>query len=363
MLTIKNLEVKIFNLDISPIITEMIINESIYGDLSGHISIEDGVNLLDNVINKQTVLYISYEYLKNPIEISFYVDGVTDVSITRSSKKYIIHLESVTKLVKSNTSLNEVYNGKSHEILTKVFNTLYDEGMLDVISKTSTGGKYIAPNIPSAEVIDVIYQNAYDNNHSSMFLYQRLIDGGVTRLESHHDVLENSFDDEFKLRNKLVTDKDSNSIGTSSSFTVTEDNDDILNKISMGVYGMSSDIFNVEDTTFAKESDGSGLVAVGVIRRGLYDSNTPLLNSSLSTIHHRASSAKFRMFNVNMVVTNVVSVPGLSVGHTINIQQGGGNVSGSSYDGEYLVAGITNKMTLDGGEMFYSQDYRLVRES
>ena len=363
MLSIKNLEVKLFNIDISPIITSMVINESVHGDLSGTISIHDGVNLVDNVINKQSVVNITYEYLDLPTEVSFYVNGVTDISISKSSKIYNIHLESINKLISSNNVLSETYTGSSSKILSNIYSTLYGKDSLKVISKTLTSGKYIAPNISSRKVIDIITQNAYDSNYSGMFLYQRLLDGGITRLESHHDILQNIFAGGFKIKEKVASISDSNSLGTSSNFFVKEDNNDILNKMQVGAYGLSADVLDISETSSTTFSNGTSISMLGVSRKDLYDTDTPLLRTSLFSTHKKSTFAKFRMFNVNMIVSDVVSIPGISCGYVIGIEQGGGDVSGSSYDGGYLVSGITHKMRLDGGEMFYSQDYSLVRES
>jgi hypothetical protein len=71
---------------------------------------------------------------------------------------------------------------------------------------------------------------------------------------------------------------------------------------------------------------------------------------------------KYRLFNTILMAADVVAVPGLGCGMTVNVEQGSGQISSTKTDGYYIVSDINHTYIMEDGKMQYSQNIGLVRE-
>ena len=117
------------------------------------------------------------------------------MKIDKQQKNYIIHVQSVHTPVFAQR-VNSMYSGTSDEIIEKVFKDISAEQAELIIDNTcDTSGRYIAPNITAREALGVLVNNAYDNEKTGMFLYERLVDKTALRLTSLSGMFNNNFVD------------------------------------------------------------------------------------------------------------------------------------------------------------------------
>ena len=383
MLDLYKLEVKIAKVDISGMILNMNILETIDGGVRGSFIVKDNINFYDTFIGHiQPEIRVKIRYIGTSCFNSFIGDGVSDMKITKLGKEYIIHFISWPTMNMSINQICQVYNGTSDEILTKIWlETMGRNLPLSIDSKAVTKGKYVVPNINSAKAIRNIVDNAYDEHYSAFCLYQRLWEGGITRFQSLYDMDKNYFYVEeligtntvlnkFVIKDSVVAADDNlsslDTVGTSNNFVLEDMNRGYSKKIGLGYYGKKISQIKLDQTkvTNLERKEITDIHATGYkISQSLYDNDTKSLFSSMvDPACQSAKNQKKRMYNQFLRVKDMNSVPFLGVGFSVEVDTGGSNISASRMDNRYVVAQINHKFILNDGKMQYGQDLGLIRE-
>jgi len=371
-LNLDSIRIEVGGKDISKMVTGVTLYESIFGLLRGAIAVKDGVNFFDNFIGSTLEeVNVAFSYIESEYNCGFQMDGISNMKIDKQQKNYIIHVQSVHTPVFAQR-VNSMYSGTSDEIIEQVFRDISAEQAELIIDNTcDTSGRYIAPNITAREALAVLVNNAYDNEKTGMFLYERLVDQTALRLTSLSGMFNNNFvdsgGDPVSVKSTSV-DMETNFVdivGTANSFELKEYNMDFIQKLEDGVYGEEVNVINLDETTrvnnVTKEYTSIPKTKFKLSNK-LYDENVKSIFSTRgdvavsSIVNH-----KIREFNTAMEVTGMVALPNLGVGMSIDIQLGGGNTSSSKQDGVYIIKHIQHNFTQDGGEYSYSQNLGLAR--
>ena len=391
MFNIDNLEIYIDNTDISALVTSMSLYESIHGNIKGTIHVEDKLNFFDLFFRglALTSVRIIYSYFDVPIEIILYVDGVTDQVINKQGKSYNVNLVSINNMNEATARICNSYSGTSNDILTALWKETHGEKIILVLdSETSSKGKYIVPNISARDAIRTVVNTAHDKNNTPMFLYQRLIDQGMTRFTSIDTMQNNKFlsahYDNFQIHSDEMTLDNttgvSSTIGSTMSFAMPDYNKNFIGKLSGGMWGQKITEVNVSETTNKvlppmettdveitkmklsknlysniEKADGPAGQITSYPQKSLFDPESLVSEEIIRNM-------KYRLFNTTLDASNVVAIPGVGCGMIINVAQGGGQVSITKTDGTYLIANINHRYIMDDGIMQYSQNIGLVRE-
>lgn len=391
MFNIDNFEVYIDNTNISSMCTSMSLYESIHGNIKGAIHVEDKLNFFDLFFRglAQTAVKISYTYFDVPTEIVLYVDGVTDQVINKQGKSYNLNLVSINNLNEATARICNSYTGTSNDILAALWQETHGEKIILVLdSETTSKGKYNVPNISAKNAIRNVVNSAYDKNSTGMFLYQRLIDQNMTRFTSIDSMQNNKFlsthYDNFYIHSTEMTKQGvteaSSTIGSTMSFTMPEYNKDFIKKLSGGMWGQKITEIDISETTnkvLTPMETTDVEITKFKISKNLYSNieeaagpagqTTSYPQKSLFDPHSVVSAEmimnmKYRLFNTNLMASDVVAIPGVGCGMLIDVAQGGGQVSITKTDGTYLIANINHRYLMEDGSMQYSQNIGLVRE-
>jgi len=356
------------------------IQENIHGDMEGRLSCHDAAGTLDSLIGTNSLIRIKFPYYGNEINVGFYLDGVKNVNFQTGYKEYIIKLTSINNMINSRMYLQKVYKGLSSDILKQLYEDVYgtDPAALKVLSSTETEGKYIAPNINPKTIQKLILLNSYGKGQSPMFLYQKLIDGGVATLESLHDMIDK--ENFISITDTTTGDEwtsNLGSIGIFESLQVEKSYTDNVKKTNQGYYGKTLNVYDVENTSFKKVIVGEApqaLTTNRIYRKNYYtEKDTPLLHNyeintdtlgevGLLNNVELAMLKRTNMFAIKVRTLNMSAVPVLSCGETVGlviqeIDTGSQHV----HNGSYLVAGITHKIIKQEKDFEYTQDLELVR--
>ena len=376
MFSISDFSVYIDSTDIGAMVTSMSLYESVHGNLKGTLFVEDKVNFFDTFFRGPTMtpIQIGYNYFELPLEITLYVDGVTNQVITKMGKSYNINITSINNLNESATRICNAYSGTSNDIIKNLWLETHGEDTILILdSDTASKGKYIVPNIPAAIAMSNVVNASYDKNYTGMFLYQRLADQGMTRFTSLYDMVNDQFMPDgrtpFLIHSEEVTLDSATSVaatvGSASSFTLTDYNKDFIRKLSGGMWGQKITEIALDETT-DKVLPEKEITDVEVIKmslsKNLFETEVSLFTPESLVQEEIIRNMKYRLFNTNLNVSEAVAVPGLGCGMVIEVLQGGSNISRTKTDGSYLVANINHTFIMDDGEMKYSQNMGLVRE-
>ena len=376
MLKLDDLIIEVQNKEIQGMVTGVTIYETVFGMLKGAIAVTDGMNFFDNFIGTSLCdVHFKFQYLnKSPIICSFYMDGISEMRIEKQVKKYIIHIESAY-VPSLSEHINAAFSGRSDEIIKSIFTEATKDvnAILECDTKTGTKGKYIAPNIPARDCLNVLVNNSYDVKQTGMFLYQRLFDNNIVRLTSLYDMLNNHFlnqkKDRVSIKNSLLSMDNvagMNTLGTSSKIRLKEYNMGMLKKIENGMWGEEINEIGLDETkrthNLTKEVTSISKTKFKLSDK-LYSDNVKSVFSTRGNItSSKVINHKRRVFNTVLEVNEMVALPNLGVGMSIDVELGGGNKSFSRQDGKYLISYIQHKFTQDSGDFMYSQDVGLVRE-
>jgi hypothetical protein len=380
MLKLQSLVVNVGGQDISAMVLNLTVFESIKGYIKGSFIVQDNINFYDTFIGiTQAPIQIQFEYLNILCTNVFYGNGISNMKIEKLGKIYTVHFISYTAMNDQLTMINNVYSGTSDNIIDKLFTESNNGNATLVIdSAADTKGRYVVPNIKAASALKHVVAKAYDTNNSGLCLYQRLYDQGVTRLTSLLDMAENYFfgDDEkiFNLTQRLAGASedsdglDSNDmVGTSASFELNEYYMNFTEKLADGNWGNKIQQVHLDETATKKfEVNERTDVSVTVYKTSidLYDDGVKSLFSlGVDPDSFAAKNQKKRVFGQYMNVLNVVAVPGLSAGFTVGLNQGGSNISSTKTDdNNYIIANINHRFMMNDGKFEYAQDIGLIRE-
>ena len=376
MFAISDFTVTIDNSDINAMVTTMSLYESIHGNLKGTLYVEDKINFFENFFRgpTQTSVKIGYSYFNVPLEIDFYVDGITDQKITKMGKTYHVNLISPNTLNEEVTRICNSYSGTSNDILSALWlETNGENNILSLDSETASKGKYVIPNISAKEAMRNVTNASYDKNYTGMFLYQRLIDEGATRFTSLGDMVKSFFKPDgkniFQIHSEEVTMDTAagvaGSVGSASSFTLTDYNKDFTRKLAGGMWGQKITEIALDETTdkVLPEKEYTNIEIVKFPTSAeMFETEVSLFSTESSVQEEMITNMKYRVFNTNLSVEEAVAIPGLGCGQAIDVAQGGSNISRTKADGPYLVANINHQFLMNDGEMKYSQNMGLARE-
>ena len=203
--------------DISGLVQDLTLFESIEGYVQGSIHVIDGDNFFDRVIGTKDTLVpitISFMYMDIEVQYFFQADGVSNMKINKSNKEYNIHLITLVEQGLKLVPINAAFSGASHEIAAGIFHeALANVGpYLYVDSKAITRGKYIVPNISAREALENVVDGAMDIHSTGFYIYQRLADSGKTRMGSLKHMAGNKFmkgpKEEFAIKGEIEVVKD-----------------------------------------------------------------------------------------------------------------------------------------------------------
>jgi hypothetical protein len=355
----------------------MSLYESIHGNIKGTIHVEDKLNFFDLFFRGITLssVRIIYNYFDVPIDILLYADGITDQVITKQGKTYNVNLVSINNLNEATSRICNSYSGTSNDILAALWGETHGEkNILILDSETTSKGKYIVPNISATNAIRNVVNTAHDKYDTPMFLYQRLIDHGMTRFTSINDMQNNKFlnniIDNFQIHSDEITQDKTNealsTIGSTTSFTMTDYNTDFIKKLSGGMWGQKITEVDISETTnkvLSPMETTDVEITKMKLNKNLYDSEVSLFDPVSLVSEEIITNMKYRLFNTSLMATNIVAIPGVGCGMIINVAQGGGQISRTKSDGTYLIANINHRYIMDDGKMQYSQNIGLVREA
>jgi len=392
MFKIDNFEVWIDGTNIAAMVTSMSLYESIHGNLKGTIHVEDKLNFFELFFRGITLtsVTIRYFYFDVPIDIFLYVDGVTDQVINKQGKSYNVNLVSVNNVNEATARICNSYNGTSNNILSAIWlETHGKKNVLILDSETTSTGKYIVPNISAKSAIRNVVNTAHDKHNTGMFLYQRLIDQGMTRFTSIYDMEHNKFlstvFDNFQIHsNEITQDRTtgvSETVGSTMSFAMPNYNTDFIKKLSGGMWGQKITEVNISETTNKvlppqeytdveitkmklsknlynniEKADGPAGQTTIYPQKSLFDPESLISEEIIRNM-------KYRLFNTDLFASNVIAIPGVGCGMIIDVAQGGGLISETKTDGIYLIANINHRYIMNDGDMEYSQNIGLVREA
>jgi len=383
MLNLYKLDVEIGKVDISNMILNMSILETIDGGVRGSFIVKDNINFYDTFIGHiQPEIKIKIKYLGTSCFNTFIGDGISDMKITKLGKEYTIHFISWPTMNLSIAQLCQVYSGTSDEILTKLWLEANGRTLpLSIDTRAVTKGKYVVPNINAAKAISNVVENAYDENYSAFCLYQRLWEGGITRFQSLYDMDKNHFYTEellgtythttkFVIENSLIASDNNlsslNTVGTSNQIVLEDMNRSYSKKLGLGYYGkkISQIKLDKSEITNLEAKEITDIHATGYkISQSLYDNDEKSLFSDIvDPACQSAKNQKNRMYNQFLRVRDMISVPFLGVGFSVEVDTGGSNISRSRMDNRYVVAQLNHKFILNDGKMQYGQDLGLIRE-
>ena len=389
MLNLQSLKVTVQNSDIAPMVLSLTMFETIKGNVRGSMSVQDHVNFMDTFISSSAhaPIQIQWQYQSYMFTNEFYIDGIEKMEISKLGKKYNIHFLAYTTMNSQIKKINDTYSGTGDEIIHKIFretNPVLKNAMFFKDSKSITKGRYVVPNITSAQAITNVVNSCYDINKSPLLMYQRVADEGATRLTSLRDMDESEFGiydlngvvtskTIFKLKAGLAgADEESDGldttteIGTVSKFVMDEFNTNFTSKIASGYYGSKIQQIGIDETT-TEDLSPAELTDIALtsfkLQNSLYDDD---VKSVFSTIcepeSHAAYNQKRRVFNMRMSAMATVAIPGLSCGFSIATDSGGSNRSSSKTDTKYIISSIQHRFTMMDGEFQYAQDISLIRD-
>jgi hypothetical protein len=355
--------------DITDLILNININESLYGDLSGHIEVVDGVAALDHYINSQSKVSIMFKYLNQTTKHMFVIDGIESIDISSNihKKTYVINLKSVNTFINSMNLISKSFKGKSTDIIKKIHDEFFTHDLLNIFNDSATIGTYISPNCSPKDAIDQILDQAYDSNNSPFFLFQRLIDEGQSILESldHIKAQEPFFEISPVIINKEKDLKPLSIIGQPENIIIHSDNIDTVHKISTGVFGKNIKQLDISNSGIIDDTYGIQIKSTSTLnpfRPDMYTNDVkPLLNSG-DLINVTRMNTILNLMDTQMVTAyHCVAIPGLSVGHIINLNISSNSIGSASssikFAGAYVVSDINHR--LDDGH--YTQTIELSR--
>ena len=386
MLNLQSLSLKVAGLDISEMVLSLTMFETIKGNIRGSFQVQDNINFYDTFIGHvQPLIKIKFKYIGISCTNNFYGDGINNMEISKLGKNYTIHFIAFPTVNMQITQINHVYSGLSHEIIKNIFKEANGKNnRLRIDSKAITKGRYVVPNIKAQTAIKNVLSSAYDDNDSSFCLYQRVYDRGATRLTSLHDMSENYFYENeligtnyieriFTIKNVLAgVDEESdglsslNTVGTSSSFNLKEFQMNFTAKLAAGQWGSTISHIYLDETKIV-DNPVTEITDPHITRyklsAKLYDNDVKsIFSTEPDPVCYAAQHQRARVWNQQLGIINVVAIPNIGVGFSVNIDQGGSNISSSRQDNQYIIANINHKFIKNDGKFEYSQDMGLIRE-
>lgn len=396
MKNLQGLHVKVHGQDIGGMVLSMTMFETIRGNIRGSMVIQDHINFMDTfmISAQQAPIKIEWLYEGHMFVNHFYADGIEKMEIDKLGKKYTIHFLAYATMNNQLAIINASFSGRGDEIIHKIFREanplplggigIYNEGRFFTDSKSINTGKYVVPNIKAADALTNVVNHCYDIHNSPILLYQRLCDQGATRLTSLHEMNNSEFrlytlngvvtqTTTYVLKASIVgatTDSDGldpdADMGTVSKFLMDEYNKNYVSKLASGYYGHKIQQISLDKTqtkTLPKAELTSIPSTTYKLQDNLYDNDAKsIFSTSCEPASYAAQSQKGRVFNMKMSAVDVVAIPGLACGYSIETESGRSNVNQSKTDTKYIISSIQHKFQMQDGKHQYSQDIQLIRD-
>lgn len=371
---VTNLKIGIVNDngDIDKDITDLVLNinitESLYGDLSGYLEIVDGIGALEEYINTQAKIIIDFTYLENKVQQQFIIDGVRHIDISSNihKKSYVINLKSINAVIDSMSLLSKAFVGKSTEIINKIYKEFFGE--LDIYGDSLTSGHYICPNISPKKAINRIISQAYDTNNNPFFLFERLGKNngcletlGFIKSQPVFFKVEPTITD-LKL-NEITSPLAT--IGQPSNIIIHSDNDGSTKKIAKGILGKNFNKLDLSNSGISNKKYGITTGAISIsspFRPDMYTNSVdPLLNSGDIMEVALMNTILSEMDQQLATAYQCIAIPNLSVGYIVDLVIGNNNVGisgvNSKFGGPCIVSKIIHR--IDAGD--YTQTIDLIK--
>jgi len=354
------------SIDITDMVLNVNITESLFGDLEGSIEVVDGVGLLDNNITNQNNIIIEFEYLKNKVQQKFYLDGVSSVDATTNltKKTYVINLKSINSLMDSMQLIAKSFKGKSSDIIKTIFDESFKSD-LKILSDSITKGSYIAPNISPSKAIKQIKSQAYDVNQNPFFLFQRLVDNKYDFLTSLSQIEKQTVSATINpvIQNSETVSKSLSNIGQPSNVVIHGYSDNQVYKTNNGVFGKNIVNTDISNSTITNEPYGASINATSktnILRTDMYDNSEPLLNNNDYINKCKMQTILNLLFDTRVTAYDCHAIPNIGVGNKIELllqknKQSQG-ISGK-FSGDYLISKIVHRIA----DNEYTQNIEMVR--
>jgi len=362
--------------NISGLVQDLTLFESIEGYVQGSIHVIDGDNFFDTVIGATDTLIpitISFVYLGVKVNYVFQADGISNMKILKSHKEYNIHLITLVEQALKLVPINAAFSGASHQVAALIFKEATQGPLLYVDSKAVTKGKYIVPNIPAGVALQNVIDGAMDIHSTGFYLYQRLVDEGKTRIGSLKYMAGNMFQkgsmEDFTISGELVGSDGSGdnmeTIGTANKFTVLEYKRNFTDKIAAGEFGNKIHSVSLDETTVVKNKALEASAHVYTI----YKSSDNLYNTDkniFATVHDPQSDMSInqmaRIHHTRLAVQDLQAIPKIGCGMAIKVELGGQENSLSISDGHYIISDVNHIISYNGKKYEYKQHMTLIRE-
>ena len=183
-------------------------------------------------------------------------------------------------------------------------------------------------------------------------------------------IFKNADGEIFTISNSSVSSAEKTvlaTIGTSTQFTVEEANKDGSGKIAAGYYGQivsHVQLDETKETSYKPAEITNNEVTKFVLSKDLYDDGVvSIFKTAADPVARAAINQRKRLYNTFMNVSNIVAIPNIGCGMSINVDPGENNVSASrERNKKYIIQNIQHTMTLNDGAWAYSQNMGLIRE-
>jgi hypothetical protein len=352
--------------DITQMITNISISETLHTDLNGHIELNDNAGLIDNfILTGDEMVIFEMTYFDLEIKFNFFLDGISNINITDKLhiKSYVIKLASINEYVSANTLVSKAYDGCGTGIILNIFESYFSaHGSLLVNAAAVKHGRYIAPTISPKKVINTILNKLYDINGSGFFMYQPLFPGNnMTIIDSFYEIVNRPSMCVISPTNEFASDIQregplKHSIGRPGSIIIEDTQGNIINS-GNGTNGMKIEHLLLDTSDFKNEifEGTNGGAAVNKIvphRDNMYQDTENLTSGSDSYQIAAKNFLNSTSGAIKATAYRTPAIPGLAVGHKVTLKIGEtkiertntGSKESYKYSGDYIVTKIDHNI-------------------
>jgi|LWDU01.1.fsa_nt_gi hypothetical protein len=352
--------------EITDMITNISILESLHTDLNGHIELNDNAGLIDNfILTGDEMVIFEMGYFNIDIKFNFFLDGISDINITDKThiKSYVIRLASVNDYISANNLVSKSYNGSGTAIIMNIFDSYFGaHGSLLVNVASIKHGRYIAPTISPKIAINTILNKLYDINGTGFFMYQPLFPGeNFTMIDSFYEITNrpsmytlsptNIFADDIQKEGPLKHE-----IGRPGNIVIEDTKSNIINAAD-GTRGMKIEHLLLDTSDFKNEifagANGGGAVnKIVPYRDNMYQDAENLTSGKDSYKIAAKNFLNSTSGAIKATAYRTPAIPGLSVGHKVTLKIGETKIERSNtgasesykYSGDYIVTKIDHNI-------------------
>lgn len=163
-------------LNIAMLITEIMINESIYAQYVGvNLMIYDTFALTDEfpIVGEETIDIVYKDYFDKTMEMSLHVVGIDEVATDdkSESQSYILRCMTTDFIVSETTRIQQSFTGSVSQIAKTVYDEYFKNKELD-LEETDGERKFVIPSYTPVETMLFLAKKANSmTNKSSNFLF------------------------------------------------------------------------------------------------------------------------------------------------------------------------------------------------